>query len=105
MGLSRCVLARAYFVLKPPRSRRSRSCNSCGVIYGRLVWAVSSVSPFRCNRFRSIPMRCPTCDSVITHNTGVCSHCETQFVPKRVRLDSTDKDFYLKADEDETQST
>jgi uncharacterized RDD family membrane protein YckC len=46
-------------------------------------------------------MRCPTCDSLITHHTGVCSQCETPFVPKRVRLDSTDKDFFLKADEDE----
>jgi uncharacterized RDD family membrane protein YckC len=46
-------------------------------------------------------MRCPTCDSLITHHTGVCSHCDTPFVPKRVRLDSTDKDFFLKADEDE----
>ena len=49
----------------------------------------------------NIPMRCPACDSVITHNTGVCSQCETPFLPKRVRLDSTDRDFYLKPDDDE----
>ena len=46
-------------------------------------------------------MRCPTCDSLITHNTGVCGRCETPFVPKRVRLDWSDKDFFLKADEDD----
>jgi uncharacterized RDD family membrane protein YckC len=44
-------------------------------------------------------MRCPRCDSLITHNTGVCSHCETPFVPKRVRLGCSDKDFSLKPDD------
>jgi uncharacterized RDD family membrane protein YckC len=44
-------------------------------------------------------MRCPRCDSLITHNTGVCSHCETRFVPKRVRLGCSDKDFFLKPDD------
>jgi uncharacterized RDD family membrane protein YckC len=46
-------------------------------------------------------MRCPSCDSLITHNTGVCSQCETSFVPRRVRLDASHKDFSLKADDDE----
>ena len=50
-------------------------------------------------------MRCPTCDSLITHNTGVCSQCETAFVPRRVRLDWSDKDFFLKPDEDELGPT
>jgi uncharacterized RDD family membrane protein YckC len=46
-------------------------------------------------------MRCPTCDSLITHNTGVCSQCETPFVAKRARLNRGDKDFFLKPDEPE----
>jgi uncharacterized RDD family membrane protein YckC len=46
-------------------------------------------------------MRCPTCDSVITHNTGVCSHCEAPLEPKEARLDPTDDDAHLKSAEEE----
>jgi uncharacterized RDD family membrane protein YckC len=71
------------------------------VIYGKLVLVSFSCFAVAGNVFRTIHMRCPTCDSLITHNTGVCSQCETPFVPRRVRLDWSDKDFFLKADEDE----
>jgi uncharacterized RDD family membrane protein YckC len=46
-------------------------------------------------------MRCPTCDSLITYNTGVCSQCQTPFLSTRARLDSPDKDFHLTPDEEE----
>ena len=50
-------------------------------------------------------MRCPTCDSVITHNTGVCSHCEAPLDTKGARLDPTDEDAYLKSGEEEIDSS
>jgi uncharacterized RDD family membrane protein YckC len=46
-------------------------------------------------------MRCPTCDSVITHNTGVCSHCEAPLDPQGTRRDQTDEDVHLKSAEEE----
>ena len=50
-------------------------------------------------------MRCPTCDSVITHNTGVCSHCEAPLDTKGARLDPTDEDAHLKSGEEEIDSS
>ena len=47
-------------------------------------------------------MRCPQCDSLLTQNTGICSHCKTQFVPKRIRLNPSEKDFVLQVEENET---
>ncbi len=46
-----------------------------------------------------IPMRCPTCDSVITHNTGLCSHCEAPMDPEGARLDTINEDVHLKSDQ------
>jgi uncharacterized RDD family membrane protein YckC len=51
-------------------------------------------------KVRTTPMRCPTCDSVITHNTPVCSHCETPLDPSGARLDPTDEDVHLRSDEE-----
>jgi uncharacterized RDD family membrane protein YckC len=48
-------------------------------------------------------MQCPECDSLITYNTGVCSHCGSRFVPKRVRLDPSDKIFSLESEEDDLE--
>lgn len=45
-------------------------------------------------------MRCPTCDSVITDNTGICSRCETRLDPPGARLNSTDEDVHLKSAEE-----
>jgi uncharacterized RDD family membrane protein YckC len=45
------------------------------------------------------PTRCPTCDSVITHNTGVCSQCEAALDPEAARLDTTNEDVHLKSDQ------
>lgn len=50
--------------------------------------------------FKTIDMRCPTCDSVITHNTGICSRCETPLDPTGARLNSTDEDVHLKSAEE-----
>ena len=45
-------------------------------------------------------MRCPTCDSVITHNTGVCSQCEAALDPEGARLDTINQDVHLKSDQE-----
>ena len=45
-------------------------------------------------------MRCPTCDSVITYNTGICSRCETRLDPPGARLNSTDEDVHPKSAEE-----
>src|SRR5688572_9749926 len=45
-------------------------------------------------------MHCPTCDSVITHNTGVCSRCETPLDQTGARLNSNDEDVHLKSAEE-----
>ena len=50
-------------------------------------------------------MRCPTCDSVITHNTGVCSRCEAPLNSKEARLDPIDEDAHLKSAEQEVDSS
>lgn len=44
-------------------------------------------------------MRCPTCDSVITHNTGVCSQCEAALDTGGARLDATNEDVHLRSDQ------
>jgi uncharacterized RDD family membrane protein YckC len=46
-------------------------------------------------------MRCPTCDSVITHPTEVCGHCDAPLDPKGARLDETDEEAHLKSAEKE----
>lgn len=45
-------------------------------------------------------MRCPRCDSVITHNTGICSCCETPLDVTGARLNSADADVHLKSAEE-----
>jgi uncharacterized RDD family membrane protein YckC len=45
-------------------------------------------------------MRCPTCDSVITHNSGVCSQCEAAFNPEGARLERTNEDVHVKSDQE-----
>jgi uncharacterized RDD family membrane protein YckC len=45
-------------------------------------------------------MRCPTCDSVIPHNTAVCSRCEAPLDSTGARPDPTDEDVHLKPDQD-----
>jgi uncharacterized RDD family membrane protein YckC len=45
-------------------------------------------------------MRCPTCDSVITHKTGVCSQCEAALNLTGAQLDRTNEDVHLKSDQE-----
>lgn len=45
-------------------------------------------------------MRCPTCGSVITHNTGVCSQCGVPLHAEGARLDTTSEDVHLKSDQE-----
>ena len=47
-------------------------------------------------------MRCPACDSVITHNTGVCSRCNAPLDPTGLRRDSTDEEVRLESDQEKT---
>jgi uncharacterized RDD family membrane protein YckC len=48
-------------------------------------------------------MQCPKCESLITRNTGVCDQCGTEFFAKRVRMDSTGKEFVLTGGEDDDE--
>src|SRR4030095_8917167 len=50
-------------------------------------------------------MQCPRCESLITRNTGVCDQCGTEFVTKRVRMDSAHRDFALTADDENGETS
>lgn len=50
-------------------------------------------------------MQCPRCESLITRNTGVCGQCGTEFVTKRVRMDSAHGDFALTADDENGETS
>lgn len=44
-------------------------------------------------------MRCPICDFVITDDTGVCSQCKAALDAEGARLDTTNQDVHLEADQ------
>src|SRR5919112_3618339 len=49
-------------------------------------------------------MRCPACDSVITHNTGVCSRCNLALDTAGLRRDPIDTEVHLKSDHERTDT-